>query len=117
MSLSVDCWEVASSDVDRFRSLVHNAASILLLLDDEGTVLSVSAAITRLLGQDQELVEGNALLDIADANDQADLRSALRRAVESRNPNEGPTVVEVRLMSFDRFRSVPFELTIVNPSR
>ena len=54
-------WEVSTNDIERFRSLVHNSASILLLLDRSGTVESVSAAITRMLGHDQELVEGQLL--------------------------------------------------------
>ena len=53
-------WEVANSEVGRFRSLVHNAASIIMLLEPTGEIESVSAAITRLLGHDQELVEGRA---------------------------------------------------------
>ena len=43
-------WEVATNDVERFRSLVHNSASILMLLDRTGSVESVSAAITRDAG-------------------------------------------------------------------
>ena len=48
-------WEVANDEIGRFRSLVHNAASILMLLEPTGEIDSVSAAITRLLGHDQEL--------------------------------------------------------------
>ena len=69
-------WEVATNDIERFRSLVHNSASILLLLDRTGTVESVSAAITRILGHDQELVEGQPLDDLVVPAD----RSALGRA-------------------------------------
>ena len=54
-------WEVASGEVGRFRSLVHNAASVIMQLDSAGRVESVSAAFTRLLGHDQELVEGRPL--------------------------------------------------------
>ena len=39
-------------------SLVHNSSSITMLVSPEGTVVSVSGALTRLLGHDPELVEG-----------------------------------------------------------
>ena len=61
-------WELATNDTERFRSLVHNSASILLSLDRTGTVESVSAAITRMLGHDQELVEGHPLEKIGRAH-------------------------------------------------
>ena len=58
-------WEIASDEVGKFRSIVHNAASIIMLLDGAGRIESVSAAITRLLGHDQELVEGRPLVEFA----------------------------------------------------
>ena len=70
-------WEVATNDIERFRSLVHNSASILLLLDRAGTVQSVSAAITRMLGHDQALVEGHPLEDLVVPADRPALQAAL----------------------------------------
>ncbi len=76
-------WEVATNDIERFRSLVHNSASILVLLDPDGIVLSVSAAITRMLGHDQALVEGKPLEDLVVAPDRPALAAALGSAVRS----------------------------------
>jgi PAS domain S-box-containing protein len=106
-------WEVAGKDVNRFRSLVHNAATIILLLDASGLVMSVSAAITRMLGRDPELVEGRPLTELVVARDHQVLQTALSRA-RTDHLHESPTVVEVEMLHVEHERSVPFELTIVN---
>src|SRR4029077_21009145 len=62
-------WEVAGNEVERFRSLMQNAASVTMLVSREGVVVSSSGGLTRLLGLDQELVEGRPLSDLADALD------------------------------------------------
>lgn len=106
-------WEVAGGDDTRFRSLVHNAASILFLLDVEGRVDSVSAAISRLLAHDQEQVEGRPLAELVVERDRADVEAALARALAG--PDWGaPTAVEVELRRGDGGEPVPFELSIVN---
>ncbi|MHB8681961.1 MAG: diguanylate cyclase [Acidimicrobiales bacterium] len=107
-------WEVASGDDHRFRSLVQNASSILMLLDADGRILSVSAALSRLLGQDQERVEGRPLTSLVPAPQRGDMASALSRALESPELNAGPTTIEVELLRGDGSASVPFELSIVN---
>ncbi|HXQ60546.1 MAG TPA: EAL domain-containing protein [Acidimicrobiales bacterium] len=107
-------WEVATNDIERFRSLVHNSATILLLLDRTGTVQSVSAAITRMLGHDQELVEGHLLDELVIDSDRADWRAALVTVFDDQSPAEGPTVVEVSLRRRDGGPPVPCELSIVN---
>jgi len=107
-------WEISTNDVEQFRSLVHNSASILLLLDRQGTVKSVSAAITRMLGHDQGLVEGQPLEDLVVPADRPALRSALASALVGAQATEGPTVVEVDLRRRDGGVPVPCELSIVN---
>jgi diguanylate cyclase (GGDEF)-like protein/PAS domain S-box-containing protein len=107
-------WEVATNDIERFRSLVHNSASILLLLDRTGTVESVSAAITRMLGHDQALVEGHPLEDLVVQADRVALRTALASACDGEQAAEGPVVVEVDLRRRDGGVPVPCELSIVN---
>jgi diguanylate cyclase (GGDEF)-like protein/PAS domain S-box-containing protein len=107
-------WEVASGEVGKFRSLVHNAASVIMLLDPAGRIDSVSAAITRLLGLDQELLEGRPLVEFAAAHDRGSLAAALSRAVEVPSFSRSPTVVEVELMRRGGNEAVPFELSIVN---
>jgi diguanylate cyclase (GGDEF)-like protein/PAS domain S-box-containing protein len=107
-------WEVATNDIERFRSLVHNSASILLLLDRSGTVQSVSAAITRMLGHDQGLVEGHPLEDLVVQADRSALQTALSAALDGEQSEEGPTIVEVDLRRRDGGVPVPCELSIVN---
>jgi diguanylate cyclase (GGDEF)-like protein/PAS domain S-box-containing protein len=107
-------WEVATNDVERFRSLVHNSASILMLLDRTGVVESVSAAITRMLGHDQGLVEGHPLEDLVVPAGRSALRAALATALESRSMAEGPSVIEIDLRRRDGGVPVPCELSIVN---
>lgn len=105
-------WEVAGDQTARFRSLVHNAASITMLLGDDGVVQSVSGAITRQLGLDQELICGQPLAAITDAADAAALAVALHDAVDSTAGSE-PTVVEVQLLHTNG-TPVPFELSFVS---
>jgi diguanylate cyclase (GGDEF)-like protein/PAS domain S-box-containing protein len=107
-------WEVATNDIERFRSLVHNSASILLLLDRSGTVQSVSAAITRMLGHDQALVEGHPLDDLLVPADRPALEAALDLARDAQQSADGPTIVEVDLRRRDGGVPVPCELSIVN---
>jgi diguanylate cyclase (GGDEF)-like protein/PAS domain S-box-containing protein len=107
-------WEVATDDTERFRSLVHNSASILLLLDRTGTVQSVSAAITRLLGHDQELVESQPLEELVVPAHRVQWRAALAAALDEGQSVEGPTNVEVDLRRQDGGVPVPCELSIVN---
>jgi diguanylate cyclase (GGDEF)-like protein/PAS domain S-box-containing protein len=107
-------WEVANTEMGRFRSLVHNAASILMLLEPTGEIQSVSAAITRLLGHDQELVEGRPLTDYVTEHDRRTLSSALARALDAPTWSTGPVTVEVEMLRRDGGATVPFELSIVN---
>ncbi len=107
-------WEVANDEISRFRSLVHNAASIIMLLEPTGEIASVSAAITRLLGHDQELVEGRPLADIVVERDRRVLSLALERATDATVWNTGPITVEVEMLRRDGRSTVPFELSMVN---
>jgi PAS domain S-box-containing protein len=45
-------FELANDDVARFRSLVHNATTIMMLISRAASVESVSGALTRMLGHD-----------------------------------------------------------------
>ena len=107
-------WEVAQGDDRAFRSLVHNAASILLLVDRIGVIHSISAAVTRLLGHDQEQLEGKLLEDIVAEDEKGALRSAVWRSLDDPQWQSGRTTVEVELLRGDGGPPVPFELTIVN---
>ena len=57
-------FEVASGHEAQFRSLVHNAGSVIMLVSEDGVLQSVSSVITRLLGHDPEQLEGLPLAGI-----------------------------------------------------
>src|SRR5947207_1225813 len=69
-------WEVAGDEIARFRSLMQNAASVTMLLTREGIVESSSGGLTRLLGLDQEWLEGRPLADLVDDRDRPVLDAA-----------------------------------------
>jgi diguanylate cyclase (GGDEF)-like protein/PAS domain S-box-containing protein len=102
------------NETGRFRSLVHNAASILMILEPTGEIQCVSAAVTRLLGHEQERVEGQLLTDYVIERDRRLVESALARALGAPQWNSGPTVVEVEMVRCDDGATLPFELSIVN---
>lgn len=104
-------WEVAGNETARFRSLVHHAATVTMLLSADGTLQSVSGAITRQLGLDPEAVCRQHLAAIVDPDDHAALTVALSTAPGSTAAD--PTIVEVQLCNAFGGR-VPFELTFVS---
>jgi len=100
-------WEVAGDETARFRSLVHNAASLMILTDAAGAVRSVSGALTRQLGHDPELLWGNPLSDLVDANYHDTLQVALADAASMTSAH--PRTIEVLLRSADDGR-IPYEI-------
>ena len=103
-------FEVAHDDEARFRSLVHNAGVVTMLLSPSGIVHSVSGAMTRLTGHDPEHVEGAPLEQIlAHPSDRVRLRDAL-----SDTQPGTPTTVVVEMCLFHSDAVAPIELTIVN---
>ena len=106
-------FEVARDEVARFRSLVHNAAVITMLVSSSGHIDSVSAALTRMLGYDPELVENIPLADLVAEEDRPALGAAMARA-SSGATAANPVIVEVGLLRHDAMETVPFELSFVN---
>ena len=108
-------FEVAHDDVARFRSLQQHAATIAMIVSPDGYIGSVSAALTRRLGHDPELVENKALADLVVVEDRPALAAALNRALQGATAAR-PVIVEVGLLRHEssESESVPFELTIVN---
>ncbi len=51
-------WEIAKSDDHLFRSILQNAAAVMVLLDSDWCVVATTAAITRAYGWDPEELEG-----------------------------------------------------------
>ncbi|HEY6471581.1 MAG TPA: EAL domain-containing protein [Acidimicrobiales bacterium] len=105
-------YELASGREARFRSLVHNSGSVIMLVADDGTIQSVSGVITRLLGHDPEVLEGRPLSGIVARDDRRELDAAFRAALRGATATN-PVKVRVNLRRHDR-GIVPFELNIVN---
>ncbi len=107
-------WELAGDETAKFRSLLQTGATVTLLLDETGLVVSSSGALTRLLGHDQEVAEGSPLQDLVVPDDQPRLRAAIERAVsDGAGGMSARTDVDVRLLRVDG-DPVPYSLSIVN---
>ncbi|MGO9853430.1 MAG: EAL domain-containing protein [Acidimicrobiales bacterium] len=106
-------FELASGREARFRSLVHNAGSVIMLVSSEGILESVSGAITRLLGHDPELLEQRPLVNIVAEDDRAEFAAALDEARRGTAAGH-PVTARVGLVRHDGAATVPFELSIVN---
>ncbi|MFN8053642.1 MAG: EAL domain-containing protein [Acidimicrobiales bacterium] len=106
-------WEVAHDADARFRSLMHNASMLTMLVSEAGIVEDSSAVLTRLLGHDQEWLEGRPLADLLDPVDVGRLEAALD---EVRDPSSGSGAsVTVDLLFRNRDgESLPFAITIKN---
>ena len=106
-------FEVARDEIAMFRMLVHNAATITMLISPSGHINSASGALTRMLGHDPELVENGLLADLVVEDDRAKLSGAIERALGGATATL-PEVVEVHLVRHGSNNVVPFELTLVN---
>ena len=106
-------WEVAHDADARFRSLMQNASMLTMLIDSSGIVQNSSAAMTRVLGHDQEWLEGRGLEELVDSSDVARWRGALAEVCG--DANETGTCVTVDVLFARRDGStVPFAITVKN---
>jgi diguanylate cyclase (GGDEF)-like protein/PAS domain S-box-containing protein len=106
-------FELIHDHDSRLRSLVQNSAAITMLVSPDGCVESASGALTRLLGQDPELVEGRPLTDLVPPEDHPVLIGAFERASRGATV-AGPVMVAVSLFRHGNVATLPFELAIVN---
>jgi diguanylate cyclase (GGDEF)-like protein/PAS domain S-box-containing protein len=106
-------FELAAGREARFRSLVHNAGSVIMLVSATGLLESASGAITRLLGHDPELIEMRPLTDIVAEADRREVMTALREAACGATAAH-PVTIRVELLRHDGKSTVPFVLSIVD---
>jgi diguanylate cyclase (GGDEF)-like protein/PAS domain S-box-containing protein len=106
-------WEVARDENARFRSLTQNATTITMLLTDEGVVRASSGGLTRLLGLDQEWLEGRPISDLVDSPDHAVLQQALLDVLDTLGDEPARVTVDLRLRTVSR-EWVPFAITFTN---
>ena len=107
-------FEVATDDEAKFRSIVHNSPSLMLLVAADGRVLAASGALARLLGRDPGRVSGRPLVEIVAEPHHAVLEGALVDAAGRPQGAGGAITVEVDLQHLDSGATVPMELTMVN---
>jgi diguanylate cyclase (GGDEF)-like protein/PAS domain S-box-containing protein len=106
-------FELAYDQDARFRAVVQNAAVVTMLVAPDGTVMSCSGALSRMLGHDPELVEGRPLAYLVDSRDRPELAAALDQAGAGAG-SATPVTVTVHLTYHGKPLSVPFELAFVN---
>jgi diguanylate cyclase (GGDEF)-like protein/PAS domain S-box-containing protein len=106
-------YEIVHDQDARLRSLVQNSAAITMLVSADGCIQSASGALTRILGQDPELVEGLPLADLVVVDDRPALADAFERASRGASV-AGPVKVLLSLVRHGNIGTLPFELAIVN---
>lgn len=106
-------YEIVHDHDARLRSLVQNSAAITMLVTADGCIQSASGALTRILGQDPELVEGLPLAGLVVDDDRTALAGAFERASRGASV-AGPVKVQLSLVRHGNTGSLPFELAIVN---
>ena len=106
-------YEIVHDHDARLRSLVQNSAAITMLVSPDGCIQSASGALTRVLGQDPELVEGLPLEELVFEDDRTALAGAFERASRGASV-AGPVKVQVSLLRHGNVGALPFELAIVN---
>ncbi len=106
-------FEISHDADSRFRTLVQCAPVLTLLVSTAGIIESCSGAMTRLLGHDSDLVEGEPLADLVVEPDRPAIGHALREASE-RATTANPVTVTVRVRHHGNGFAIPFELSFVN---
>jgi diguanylate cyclase (GGDEF)-like protein/PAS domain S-box-containing protein len=106
-------FELAHHHDARLRSLVHNSSSITMLVSPGGTIVSVSGALSRLLGHDPELVEGRPLAQLVSEPDRPTLEAAFECAASGATA-ANPVTVRLALKHHGNDGSSPYELALVN---
>lgn len=106
-------WEVAHDADARLRSLVHNASMLTMLIGASGIVENSSAAVTRLLGHDQEWLEGRALEELVDPADVGRWRRALSEVCDDAIETGSSVTVDLALAKRDG-STAPFAISVKN---
>ncbi len=106
-------FDLAHNHDAQLRSMVQHSVSLTLLVSPAGEIASVSAAVTRRLGHDPELLEGRPLAELVAEADRPVLAAALERAAYGATA-AFPVTAQVSLLRQGGRGSVPYELSMVN---
>jgi diguanylate cyclase (GGDEF)-like protein/PAS domain S-box-containing protein len=108
-------WEIAHDDAARFRAMVSHSPAMSLLIGGDGRVVAASAAVTRLLGHDPELIEGAAVADLVHLEDRDLVRAAFELADRDGVGSQlRPATTRVRVIGRDGMVALVAELAIVS---
>ena len=103
-------WEVVGDETSRFRSLLQSSSTLMVVMDDDGSVTGSSGALSRLLGRDPGWLEARHLSALVDPLDHVVLDEALASV---RADGSSPVTVDLRLVDATG-SSVPFAVTVSN---
>lgn len=106
-------WEIAHDEDAAVRSIIHNASMLTMFIDASGTVRTVSAAMTRILGHDQEWTEGRPFIEIVDPADSERWRRSLAQAQDP-EAQPGSSIQLDLLLKHHDGSTIPFVLTVKN---
>lgn len=76
-------WDVAHDRTDLFRSVLQHLSSVVMVLEPSGEMRATSAALTRLLGIGQRVVEGRHVTMLVSSPDRPLVTDALRRTLDA----------------------------------
>lgn len=107
-------WEVAHDEDARFRSLMHNASILTMLIGGDGIVEASTSALSRMLGHDQEGLEGRHLGEIVEVWDRSRLAEAMAFVLAPTSGSGVPTITVD--LDFHRRHggTIPMAVTIKN---
>jgi diguanylate cyclase (GGDEF)-like protein/PAS domain S-box-containing protein len=105
-------FELAHNDVARFRSLVHRASIVVLLLSRDGEIESASGALIRMLGHDPEQIEHARFINLVASEDRESFDAMMKEVLA--DSSVGAITKTIRLLHFEGRQLIPFEMTIVN---
>jgi PAS domain S-box-containing protein len=106
-------FEVAQGQDATFRTVVQNSPDMTILLSPSGKVNSASGALSRILGHDPEVIEGQPIVAFMIEDDQRHFLESMRTASQSATASN-PLKIRVRLSRYDSGEPVPFEFSLVN---
>ena len=106
-------WEIAHDQEARFRALVSNSDVLTLLMTADGLIEQSSVVVTRLLGHDQETIEGMPFEQIVSEEDRPAWRELLHFLVSGHGHSAESESLDLELLAADG-RHVPFLVTVKN---
>jgi len=91
----VDAQALLKTSEEKYRSMVHNIADIITLLDSNGIIVYESSSIQQILGYDEYELVGKHIFELLHPDDKAFIGAAFQQAAQQKG--NGP-IVEFRYL-------------------